>query len=159
MSSGRTWACPCSVFTWDTVGVVGSYPSLLIPSCRLHQNWGVYFILIARGSWVVDVMGHSIDEPSVFLCSPACLCVCNYEIKFWACTKQSHQGWREVECRNITHHALMGRPDARLKTMALVNQKYVLVLNVGNGQYIPPNGCNFLILCNRMTFFIRQIIY
>ena len=30
-------------------------------------------------------------EPSVFLCSPACLCVCNDEIKFWACTKASRR--------------------------------------------------------------------
>ena len=39
-----------------------------------------------------------------------------------------------VTCRNIYCHALMGRPAARLETMALVNQTYVLLENEGNRQ-------------------------
>ena len=29
VDGGRTWACPCSVVTWDAVGVEGKHPSLL----------------------------------------------------------------------------------------------------------------------------------
>ena len=31
---------------------------------------------------MVAVIGHCVDETSVFLCSPACLCVCNDDLKF-----------------------------------------------------------------------------
>ena len=34
-------------------------------------------------------------------------------------------------CRNISGHALMGRPDARLEKMVLVRSSYVLVCIVG----------------------------
>ena len=34
-------------------------------------------------------------------------------------------------CRNISGHALMGRPDARLEMMALMIRSYVLVCIVG----------------------------
>ena len=33
---GRTWTCPCSIFTWDTVGVEGKHISPLRPYWR-HQ--------------------------------------------------------------------------------------------------------------------------
>ena len=46
------------------------------------------------------------------------------------------------ECRNISHHALMGRPAARLETTVLVKQMYVLVQNVDKRRYILPNGCD-----------------
>ena len=36
---------------------------------------------------MVDVIGHHVDDPSIILCSPACLCVCNDEDNLWACTK------------------------------------------------------------------------
>ena len=77
------------------MGVVGKQPSLLRPSWRPQQQGGGDKGSIGKISWVVAVIGHHIDEPSVILCSPACLCVCNNEDKFWACKKNAHQGWRE----------------------------------------------------------------
>ena len=43
------------------------------------------------------------------------------------------KGWSYMVmvCRNMSCHALMVRPAARLETMALVKQTYVLVLKVG----------------------------
>ena len=46
---------------------------------------------------MVDIIGHSVDMPSVSLCSPDCLCVCNDENNFQACTKKAHHGWMEGE--------------------------------------------------------------
>ena len=37
-------------------------------------------------------------------------------------------------CRNISRHALMGRPDAILKTMVLAKQTYVRVQKGGKSQ-------------------------
>ena len=51
--------------------------------------------LTVKGSWVVDVIARQVDYTSVILCSPDCLSVFNDEDKFWACTKNAHQGWRE----------------------------------------------------------------
>ena len=46
---------------------------------------------------------------------------------------------------NMSSHALMGRPAARLEKMALMINSYVLVWNVGKRRWLPPYGCNFLI--------------
>ena len=39
-----------------------------------------------------------------------------------------------ILCRNMSHNALVGHPDARLETMVSVKQTYVLVQNVSNRQ-------------------------
>ena len=87
----KTWAYLWSIFTWDAVGVEGKQPFWLRPSCRSYHHGGGNMRSITRGIWLVDVIGYCINEPSISLWSPACLYVCNYEIKFWACTKQAHQ--------------------------------------------------------------------
>ena len=90
----KNWlgACTCSVFTWDAVGVVGKQPSLLRTSWRPQQHGVGNKGSTRKGSWVVAVIVHQFEEPYVILCSPACSCVYNDEDKFWACTKNAHQG-------------------------------------------------------------------
>ena len=40
----------------------------------------------------------------------------------------------------MSHHALVGCPSARLETMALVKQMYVMVYNMGKNDNFPPYG-------------------
>ena len=75
----RRGACPWSVFTWDSVGVVYKQPSLLIPSWRSQHHRVGDMSSTTRGSWVVDVIGHGSDDHSFFLWSYAFLCVWNDE--------------------------------------------------------------------------------
>ena len=50
----------------------------LNPVLRAYGTGGAF-----SGNCTVTIyIGRCIGEPSVFLCSPACLCVCNDEIKF-----------------------------------------------------------------------------
>ena len=55
--------------------------------------------------------------------------------------------YRDVRrsCRNISGHALMGRPAARLERMALVFSLYVLVCVVDKRWVLFLYGCNLLI--------------
>ena len=48
-------------------------------------------------------------------------------------------------CGNISGHALMVRPAARLETMELLISSYVLVCIVGKRRWISLYGCYFLI--------------
>ena len=48
-------------------------------------------------------------------------------------------------CRNMSGHALMGRPAARLETMALVFISYVFVCFVDKRRWLSLYGCYFLI--------------
>ena len=48
-------------------------------------------------------------------------------------------------CRNMSGHALMGRPAARLEMIALEFSSYVVVCIVDKRQLLSVYGCYFLI--------------
>ena len=87
VDGGKTWYWPCSVLTWDAVGMKVKQPSLLRPSGRSQHHGGRNMRSVTKGTWVVAVIGRCVGEPSVFLFSTDCICVCNDEINLWAPTK------------------------------------------------------------------------
>ena len=62
--------------------VLGKQPSLLIPSCSSTNHGGGDKRSTRRGPLVVDVIGRCVDDSSIILYSPACLCMCNDEDNF-----------------------------------------------------------------------------
>ena len=61
--------------------------------------------------------------------------------------------------RNMSGHALMGRPDARLETMLLVFSSYVVVCIVCKRRRLSLYGCYLLILCDDNPVFLTETAY
>ena len=106
--SDGTWWDTFLVVKRSTDEVLGDFPcSFLYLRCcgggrqaalaienflEVTASWGGEMRSVNIGSWVVNEIFWFSDEPSVFLCSPACLFLCNDENNFWEFTKQAHQG-------------------------------------------------------------------
>ena len=63
-----------------------------------------------------------------------------------------------VVCSNMSGHALMGRPDARLKTVSLVIISYVSVGVLIKGKYFPCIG-QFINLWDDTPVFLTETTY
>ena len=62
-------------------------------------------------------------------------------------------------CENMSGHALMGRPAARLETMALVFSSYAVVCIVCKKAMTFPIWVIFLNLCDDTPVFLTEIAY
>ena len=86
--------------------------------CRGCWRW-LFFFLGWGDKWIICFLGGTSGS--------ACL-------------------WRDtIFCRNMSRHTLMGRPAARLETMALMNQAYFMVESVYNQWKTHHKGCDILI--------------
>ena len=61
-----------------------------------------------------------------------------------------------TDCINMYGHTFMGRPAARLETMALLISLYVLVCIVGKRRWLFPYGCNLLIYVMILPCYLQK---